>query len=73
MLFGADNGDLKIYQIVNGAWVSYKQDVLDAMAARVGAQRGNWNIGHGTIYQNTVNNKVYVLQYISGKYYTKEL
>jgi len=73
VLFGADNGDTKIYQIVNGSWVAYKQDVLDAMATMVGARRGNWNIGSGTIYQNTVNGKVYVLQYLSGKYYTKEL
>jgi len=73
VLFGADNGHLKIYQIINGAWVLYKQDVLDSMAAAVGASAGNWNIGHGTIYQNTVNNKVYMLQYTAGKYYTKEL
>lgn len=73
VLFGADNGHMKIYQIVNGAWVPYKQDVLDAMATTAGAGRGSWNIGHGTVYQNTTNNKVYVLQYLSGKYYTKEL
>lgn len=73
VLFGADNGHMKIYQIVNGSWVPYKQDVLDAMASIVGASRGNWNIGAGTIYQNTTNNKVYMLQYLSGKYYTKEL
>jgi hypothetical protein len=73
VLFGAENGHMALYQIVNGAWVAYKQDVLDAMASAVGASRGNWNIGHGTIYQNTVNGKVYVLQYLSGKYYTKEL
>jgi len=73
VLFGADNGHMKIYQIVNGLWVTYKQDVLDAMASTVGASRGSWDIGAGTIYQNTTNNKVYVLQYLSGKYYTKEL
>ena len=73
VLFGADNGDLQIYQIINGAWVSYKQDVLNEMATIVGASRGNWNIGNGTIYQNTVNGKVYMLQYLNGKYYTKEL
>ena len=73
VMFGADNGNLQIYQIVNGAWVSYKQNALDEMAALVGASRGNWNIGSGTIYQNTVNGKVYMLQYLSGKYYTKEL
>jgi len=73
VLFGADNGHLKLYQIINGAWVLYKQDVLDLMASAVGATAGNWSIGHGTIYQNTVNNKVYMLQYIAGKYYTKEL
>jgi hypothetical protein len=73
VLFGAENGDMRLYQIINGAWVAYKQDLLDAMSALVGASRGNWNIGHGTIYQNTVSGKVYVLQYLSGKYYTKEL
>jgi hypothetical protein len=73
VLFGADNGHTKLYQLVNGAWVLYKQDVLDAMAASVGASAGNWNIGHGTVYQNSVNGRVYVLQYLSGKYYTREL
>ena len=73
VMFGADNGDLQIYQIINGAWVLYKQDVLNEMATIAGASRGSWNIGNGTIYQNTVNGKVYMLQYLSGKYYTKEL
>jgi len=73
VLFGADNGHMKLYQIVNGVWSLYKQDVLDTMAASVGASAGNWNIGHGTVYQNTVNGRVYVLQYLSGKYYTREL
>jgi hypothetical protein len=73
VLFGADNGHTKLYQIINGVWTLYKQDVLDAMAASVGASAGNWNIGHGTVYQNTVNGRVYVLQYLAGKYYTKEL
>lgn len=73
VLFGADNGHMKLYQIINGVWTLYKQDALDAMAAVVGARAGNWNIGHGTIYQNTVNGRVYVLQYLAGKYYTKEL
>lgn len=73
VLFGADNGHTKLYQIINGVWTLYKQDALDAMAAAVGASAGNWNIGHGTIYQNTVNGRVYVLQYLAGKYYTKEL
>lgn len=73
VLFGADNGHMRLYQIINNAWVPYKHDTLNSMAAATGASVGNWNIGHGAIYQNTVNNKVYVLQYLSGKYYTKEL
>ena len=73
VLFGAENGDMTIYQIVNGAWVLYKQAVLDNMASLTGAHAGSWNIGQGTIYQNTINGKVYVLQYLSGKYYTREL
>lgn len=73
VLFGADNGQTKIYQLVNGNWVLYKQDVLDSMASLIGARAGNWTIGAGTIYQNNVNGRVYVLQYLSGKYYTKEL
>lgn len=73
VLFGADNGHTKLYQLINGTWTLYKQDVLDAMAASVGASAGNWNIGHGTVYQNTVNGRVYVLQYLAGKYYTREL
>lgn len=73
VLFGADNGHTKLYQIINGVWTLYKQDVLDNMSASAGTSTGNWNIGHGTVYQNTVNGRVYVLQYLAGKYYTKEL
>lgn len=73
VLFGAENGDMKMYQIVNGVFTLYKQSVLDSMAQTFGLTQGNWRTGHGTIYQNTVNGKTYVLQYLSGKYYTKEL
>jgi len=73
VLFGAENGDMKMYQIVNGVFTLYKQSVLDSMAQVFGLTQGNWATGHGTIYQNTVNGKVYVLQYLSGKYYTREL
>jgi len=73
VLFGAENGDMKMYQIVNGVFTLYKQSVLDAMAQVFGLMQGNWQTGHGTIYQNTVNGRVYVLQYLSGKYYTREL
>jgi hypothetical protein len=73
VLFGAENGDMKMYQIINGVFTLYKQSVLDAMAAVFGTTQGNWNTGFGTFYQNTVNGKTYVLQYINGKYYTKEL
>lgn len=73
VLFGAENGDMKLYQIVNGVFTLYKQSVLDAMAQVFGLTQGNWQTGHGTIYQNTVNGRVYVLQYLSGKYYTREL
>lgn len=73
LLFGAINGDVKLYQIVNGVLTLYKQSTLDFIATALGVTQGNWQTGHGTVYQNTVNNKVYMLQYISGKYYTKEL
>ena len=73
VLFGAENGDMKMYQIVNGVFTLYKQSVLDAMAQVFSLTQGNWRTGHGTVYQNTVNGKVYVLQYINGNYYTKEL
>ena len=73
VLFGAGNGDMKLYQIINGAWVLYKQDVLASMMAAAGTAAGNWTVGEGTIYQNTVNGRVYVLQYLNGKYYTKQL
>lgn len=73
ILFGAENGDMKLYQIVNGVFTLYKQSVLDAMAQTFGLTQGNWQTGHGTIYQNTVNGRVYVLQYLAGKYYTREL
>lgn len=73
ILFGAINGDIKLYQIINGVFVLYKQSVLDSLASAFGLTQGNWNTGHGTVYQNTVNNKVYLLQYINGNYYTKEL
>jgi len=73
ILFGAVNGDVKMYQIINGVFTLYKQSVLDAMAAAVGLTQGNWHTGHGIVYQNTVNGKNYVLQYINGNYYTKEL
>ena len=73
VLFGAENGDMKMYQIINGVFTLYKQSVLDAMAQVFGTTQGNWHTGHGTIYQNTTNNKVYVLQYLNGKYYTKQL
>jgi len=67
ILFGADDGNMRLYQLINGVFTLYKQSVLNGMAAITG------NPMHGTIYQNTVNNKVYVLQYLNGKYYTKEL
>lgn len=73
VLFGAENGDMKMYQIINGVFTLYKQSVLDSMAQVFGLTQGNWQTGHGTIYQNTVNGKVFVLQYLSGKYYTREL
>jgi hypothetical protein len=73
ILFGAINGDMKLYQIVNGTLTLYKQSVLDSLAAAFGLTQGNWNTGHGTVYQNNVNGKVYVLQYINGNYYTKDL
>jgi hypothetical protein len=73
VLFGAENGDMKMYQLVNGVFTLYKQSVLDSMAQTFGLSQGNWQTGHGTIYQNTVNGRVYVLQYLNGKYYTKEL
>jgi len=73
MAFGSGNGDTVIYQIINGVLTLYKQSVLDEMAHILGTTQGNWNTGDGTIYQNTVNGRVYVLQYIKGKYYTKEL
>lgn len=73
ILFGAINGDVKLYQLINGVFVLYKQSVLDSLASAFGLTQGNWNTGHGTVYQNTVNGKVYVLQYINGNYYTKEL
>jgi hypothetical protein len=73
VLFGAENGDMKMYQIINGVFTLYKQSVLDSMAQTFGLTQGNWQTGHGTIYQNTVNGRVYVLQYLLGKYYTREL
>lgn len=73
ILFGAINGDMKLYQIVNGTLTLYKQSVLDSIASALSRTQGNWQTGHGTIYQNTVNGRVYVLQYINGNYYTKEL
>lgn len=73
ILFGAINGDMKLYQLVSGVVTLYKQSVLDSIAAAFGLTQGNWNTGHGTIYQNNVNGKVFVLQYINGNYYTKEL
>ena len=73
VLFGAENGDMKMYQIVNGVFTLYKQSVLDLMATVLGTTQGNWRTGHGTIYQNHVNGRVFVLQYLSGKYYTHEL
>lgn len=73
VLFGANNGDIRLYQIVNGVFTLYKQSVLDSMAAEFGITQGNWRTGDGTIYQNTVNGRVYMLQYLSGKYYTREL
>jgi hypothetical protein len=73
ILFGAINGDIKLYQIVNGTLILYKQSVLDSIATALGLTQGNWNTGHGTIYQNNVNGKVFVLQYINGNYYTTEL
>jgi hypothetical protein len=73
ILFGAENGDMKMYQIINGVFTLYKQSVLDSMVQTFGLTQGNWQTGHGTIYQNTVNGRVYVLQYLLGKYYTREL
>lgn len=73
ILFGAINGDIKMYQIANNALTLFKQNVLDTLASLLNTTQGNWRTGHGTVYQNTVNNKIYVLQYINGHYYTKEL
>jgi hypothetical protein len=73
ILFGAGNGDVKMYQIVNGSMVLFKQNVLDTLASQLNTTQGRWRTGHGMVYQNTVNGKVYVLQYINGNYYTKEL
>jgi hypothetical protein len=73
VLFGANNGDMKMYQVINGVFTIYKQSVLDSMASEFGLTQGNWRTGDGTIYQNAVTGKVYVLQYLCGKYYTREL
>jgi hypothetical protein len=73
ILFGAINGDVKLYQIVNGAMVLFKQNVLDMLASLLNTTQGNWRTGHATVYRNTINGKNYVLQYINGNYYTKEL
>ena len=73
ILFGAINGDNKLYQAVGGVMVGFKQNVLDTIASLLNTTQGNWRTGHGTVYQNTVNGKIYMLQYINGNYYTKEL
>lgn len=73
IFFGATNGDVKLYQIVNGAFALFKQTVLDSMASMLNTTQGNWNTGIGIVYQNTTNGKNYMLQYIGTNYYTHEL
>jgi len=73
VLFGADNGHTTLYQNVNGVFVSYRQSWLINMIQSHGAAVNNWTAGAATFYQNTNTGKVFVLQYLQGKYYTKEL
>ena len=72
-MFDGPNGDARLYKISSGAWSAYQTSAFSEMATQAGGHYGvaDWTIGMGTIYLNRTLQKMCILQYVNGKYYTR--
>lgn len=72
VMFDAPNGDARLYKVAAGAWSAYAASSFSSMATQAGGHYGvaDWTIGMATVYLNRTLQKMYMLQYVNGKYYT---
>ncbi|PUE32271.1 hypothetical protein B9Z35_01610 [Limnohabitans sp. Jir61] len=75
LMFDAPNGDAQLYKLNAGAWTLFGKSSFDTMATEAGGRPGvaDWSIKTGLVYMNRNSNKIYMMQYVNGNFYTKLL
>lgn len=70
---GGPNGDARLYKISFGALSAYQASTFRDMDTQASGHYGvaDFSIGMATIYLNRTSQKMYILQYVNGKYYTR--
>ena len=74
VFFSGSNDQAMLYQLINGAFVSYKQQRFTDMAIQAGISSPttiNFAVGSSIVYQN--NGNPYMLQLLNGVWYTERM
>jgi hypothetical protein len=73
LMFDGPNGDAQFYKLSSGAWTQYAKSNFNSMATELGGNVGvaDWSIWTGLVYMDRNTNKIYMMQYVNGKFYTK--
>jgi hypothetical protein len=74
VFFSGSNNQARLYQVINGQFVSYQQQRFTDMAIQAGVSSPstiNFAVGNSTIYKN--HNDVYMLQLLNGTWYTEKM
>jgi len=74
VFFSGSNDQAMLYQLINGAFVPYKQQRFTDMAIQAGISSPttiNYAVGNSIVYQN--NGNPYMLQLLNGVWYTEQM
>jgi hypothetical protein len=71
--FNAPNGDANLYRLQGGQFVVYMRESFLSMARALGANPGvrDWSVWSSTVYRGATG--MYMLQHVTGGYYTQKL
>ena len=71
--FNAPNGDANLYRLQGGQFVVYMRESFLSMARALGANPGvrDWSVWSSTVYRGASG--MYMLQHVTGGYYTQKL